>query len=216
LKKKIIGILLSTLLIATTATTTLGKTTTFNEMNDINENNFKEIEIEEENKITIFKLTEEGDIIPIPKGDPWIDCMAACLAIGGIAGNCLWAVIGCTLAPVPLNPCCILLPVFCGVDIGLFFGCLSVCAGYGSPPSQEAIPCIPPHIMKLTRILKDPDNPQQPLFFLGILCLLQHLNEITNWLTLHGYDVPDDFSTISMINNMQNQKININTGDCGC
>ena len=210
MKKKIIGILVCTLVITTSATTSLGQITTPNEINNI-----EKTKIEGENTIKIFKLTEDGDIVPIPKSDPWIECMTACLAIGGIVGNCLWAVIGCAIAPVPVNPCCVLLPLFCGVDIGLFFGCLSRCGDYGSPPSQEAVPCIPPHIMKLMKILKDPDNPQQPLFFLGILCLLQHLNEITNWLTLHGYDVPDDFGPMSMIKNIQNQKISLNT-DCGC
>ena len=215
MKKEIIGILLSTLLIATTATTTLGYTTTFNEMNDLKENAIKEIEIQEENKITILKLTEEGNIVPA--SDPWILCMEACLAIGGLAGNCLWVIIGCTVAPHPLNPCCLAIPVLCGIDLGLFFGCLARCAGLSNPPqSQQATPCTPPHVLKLMRIINNPDNPQQPLLFIGILCLLRRLDDIEDWLVTHGYDVPEDFSPLSIVKNMQNQNININTGDCGC
>jgi hypothetical protein len=210
LKKKIIGILVCTLLLATAATSSLVHTAESDEISNIGD------EIEE---ITIqaIRITEDGGIIPIYKGDPWIACMEACLAIGGLAGNCLWVILGCTAFPNPLNPCCLAIPVLCGIDIGLFFGCLSRCAGIGDPPSsQQAVSCIPPHVSKLIRILNDSENPQQPLFFIGILCLLRRLDDIENWLVSHGYDVPEDFSPLSIVKNIQNQKINLNTGDCGC
>jgi hypothetical protein len=210
LKKKIIGILVCTLLIATTATISLGDTTTPDNVNII------EDEIEEVT-IQAVRITEDGSIIPIPKTDPFIACMEACLAIGGLAGNCLWVILGCAAVPNPLNPCCLAIPVLCGIDIGLFFGCLARCTSIGDlPSSQPAEPCIPSHVSKLIKIINNPENPQQPLLFIGLLCLLRRLEDIENWLVSHGYDVPQDFNHFSIVKNMQNQKINLNTGDCGC
>lgn len=197
MKKKIVCILVCMLLIATTATASV----TSNEEQEIESSEIREIDDYKED---------------IESTGGWEECMEACLGIAGLAGNCLYVIVGCAVFPGPWNPCCLVIPLFCGIDIGLFFGFLSRCADASNSPSGEEVPCsISPIWIKIVRFLQN-NNPS-PLFFLGVLCLLQRLKDIIEWLREHGYPIPENYDVAGMLREKQNYHIDSSvTGDCGC
>jgi len=190
MRRKIISISICMLLIATTATASVIS-------NKEQEMVSSEIDDYEEN---------------IETTGSWEDCMAACLGITGLAGNCLYVIIGCTVFPGPWNPCCLSIPLFCGIDIGLFFGCLSQCADVsGAPPSEEE-PCVSPVLLALSNFLQKINA--KPAFFIGmwflLRCLSGHCEDVEKWFEDRGMHFPID------CDNIDNLPVNVNTRDCGC
>lgn len=198
MKRKIAGIFVCMLLITTSAVAS------------VSSNKVREVASSEIDAVDIYEDEIENT------GDDWVACMEACLAIGGLAGNCLYIIIGCAVFPNPLNPCCLSIPLFCGIDIGLFFGCLSQCLEASNPPSEEEIPsCISPLYMKIVNFLEK--NFQRPQFFIGVLCLLSRWDEIKQWLIDHGFPIPNNYSARDLLKDIKEERIVLSkSGDCNC
>ena len=175
MKNKIIGILICTLLITTSAAITVES----NENEEIIKLDNKAIDYETPvNKLNITNNNFST------LGDGFVECVAACMGIT-LAGNCIYLIFGCAISPGPHNFCCWAAPIFCGVDIGLLLSCISKCMdkfGY----IEEEPPCFPPHIIRLVELIQD-NNSSGPAIILGIMCLFQHLQDIKEWLKEQGY-----------------------------
>ncbi|KYK33873.1 MAG: hypothetical protein AYK22_05905 [Thermoplasmatales archaeon SG8-52-3] len=187
MKNKIIGILICTLLIATSTVITVKSIETQNITNyekiDINNEESKEETIEIDN-ISILNSGFE-------------QCIAACMGIP-LAGNCLYFIIGCALSPGPHNFCCWAVPIFCGVDIGLLFSCITNCIDQFGDLYDET-PCFPKNIIRMIKLIQN-NNSSGPALIIGLMCLFQRLQKVLEWLKEQGYtniEIPE-------------------TKDCGC
>jgi len=177
MKNKIIGILICTLLIATSTVVTVRSlenekiTSTKLEDADIHQIDFFEkLELSKNNSVTLDNGFEQ--------------CIAACLGIT-LAGNCLYFVVGCALSPGPHNFCCWAVPIFCGVDIGLLISCIAGCAEqFGNLVDEPD--CFPPYVIKFIELFQN-KNSSAPAIILGLICLYQRWQKVKEWLKEHGY-----------------------------
>jgi hypothetical protein len=172
MKKKLICILICTLLIATSTVIT----------GSSNENQ------------QIKSINTSDQIEPIDNvsvGGSFEQCVAACLGIT-LAGNCIYLIFGCAISPGPHNFCCWAVPIFCGVDIGLLLSCISNCADM-SHDYNESPPCFPEKIKLVIKLIQN-NNSSEPAIIFGLMCLLQRWKNIKEWLKEEGYqniEIPD-------------------------
>ena len=188
MKNKILGILICTLLIATSTIVTVSSYE--------NQNITKKINNIEINNIESTDELQYDDNISI-SGTGFEECVAACMGIT-LAGNCIYLIIGCALSPGPHNFCCWAAPIFCGVDIGLLLSCIAKCADQSIDLGEEP-PCFPTHIIRIIELIQN-NNSSGPAIIFGLMCIFQRWQQIKEWLKENGYlsiDIP-------------------NIKDCGC
>ena len=116
-------------------------------------------------------------------GSGFEECVAACMGIT-LAGNCIYLIFGCAISPGPHNFCCWAAPIFCGVDIGLLLTCIAKCAEQPGDLYDEP-PCFPPYVIRLIRLMQN-NNSSGPAIILGLMCLLQHIKQVLEWLKEKG------------------------------
>lgn len=176
MKNKIIGILICTLLIATSTIVTVRSNE--NENISIRKSDYKDIQLVE----YIDKLESSNNLSTLGTG--FEECVAACMGIT-LAGNCIYLLFACAMSPGPHNFCCWAAPIFCGVDIGLLLSCIVKCADK-SAGSGEDPPCFPPHIVRIIELIQD-NNSSGPAVILGLMCLIQRWKQVKEWLKENGY-----------------------------
>ena len=176
MKNKIIGILICTLLIATSTIVTVSS----NENEDISLKKKDEIDIHLIENID--KLESSNNLSTLGTG--FEECVAACMGIT-LAGNCIYLLFACAMSPGPHNFCCWAAPIFCGVDIGLLLSCIAKCADKSAGPGEDP-PCFPPHIVRIIELIQD-NNSSGPAIILGLMCLIQRWKQVKEWLKEKGY-----------------------------
>jgi hypothetical protein len=166
MKKKLICILICTLLIATSTVVTVSS----NENKKIKDIFNQKNELSETKNHSIIGSFEQ--------------CITACLGIT-LAGNCIYLIFGCAISPGPHNFCCWAVPIFCGVDLGLLMSCIANCLDinqdYNSTP-----PCFPEKIKRVIELIQN-SNSSGPAIILGLICLLQKWKHLKEWLKEEGY-----------------------------
>ena len=126
MKKKLICILICTLLITTSTVLTVSSN---------------------ENKETKDIIDQSKELRPSHNHSPigsFEQCITACLGMT-LAGNCIYLIFGCAISPGPHNFCCWAVPIFCGVDLGLLMSCISNCMDIGQDYNSTP-PCFPEKI----------------------------------------------------------------------
>ena len=186
MKKKIICILVCTLLIATSTVVTVSS----------NENKKTKEEIELDSDITGPK-NELKSIDNYSASGGFEQCVSACLGMT-LAGNCIDLIFGCAVSPGPHNFCCWAMPIFCGVDIGLLLSCIAGCTDI-SEDFNDSPPCFPERIKRIIELIQN-TNSSGPAIILGLMCILQKWKQLKEWLKEEGYQ------------NIEIPKLN----DCGC
>jgi hypothetical protein len=177
MKNKIVGILICTLVIASSTVASVrsigNQITISSEIEDIDIYNL------ENNKELDISISDSPSL-----NSSFEQCIAACLGIP-LAGNCIYFIIGCAVAFGPYNPCCWAAPIFCGVNIGLLISCIGKCSDqFGD--NLEKLPCLPPYIVRLICFIQI-NNRTGASIILGLLCLFQRLQKIIDWLKEEGY-----------------------------
>ena len=182
MKNKIIGILICTLLIATSTIVTVSS----NENQNITLKKIDKIEIHNIESTDELKYNDNIST----SGTGFEECVAACMGIT-LAGNCIYLIIGCALSPGPHNFCCWAAPIFCGVDIGLLLSCIAKCADQ-STDLGERLPCFPPNVIRMIELIQK-NNSSGPAIIFGLMCLFQRWQQVKEWLKENGYlslDIP--------------------------
>jgi hypothetical protein len=173
MKKKLICILICTLLIATSTVVTVSS----------NENRkTEEITGIDSDKIGPTNEFKSND--NYSTGGGFEQCISACLGMT-LAGNCIYLIFGCAVSPGPHNFCCWAVPIFCGVDIGLLLSCIVSCTEI-SEDLNDPQPCFPERIKRVIELIQN-SNSSGPAIILGLLCILQKWRNIKEWLKEEGY-----------------------------
>ena len=174
MKNKIIGILICTLLIATSTVITVSSI----ETQEISNN--EKIEIFYKGPVDEFIKNNNVSIL----NGGFEQCIAACMGIP-LAGNCIYFIIACAISPGPHNFCCWAVPIFCGVDIGLVFTCITNCIDQFGDYVEES-PCFPDNIIRMIELIKN-SNSSGPALIIGLMCLFQRLQQVIEWLKEQGH-----------------------------
>jgi len=166
MKKKLICILICTLLIATSTVVTVSS----------NEDRETKDIIDQTNVLrpTHNESTSGG----------FEQCITACLGMT-LAGNCIYLIFGCAVSPGPHNFCCWAVPIFCGVDISLLLSCIANCADI-SQDFNETPPCFSEKIRRVIELIQN-SNSSGPALIFGLMCLLQKWKYLKEWLKEEGY-----------------------------